>query len=199
MPPSLGHHHHHHFHPHGPHHGHHHGGGPGGGHGPRGPKMFDAGAMRYVVLHLIAEKPRHGYELIKEIESLAGGGYAPSPGAIYPLLAMLLDLGQIDSIAEGNKKLHAITDDGRAYLEENRQLVDAVLARLANAGGEARDDVRAVLHGLKHAVMEQYRAGPADAARRDHIRAILQDATAAVNALADTPDEEKKPKGTARN
>ena len=171
---------HHHHHPHAPH--------PHHGHGPaaRGPKMFDAGAMRYVVLHLIAEKPRHGYELIKAIESLAGGAYAPSPGAIYPLLAMLLDLGHIESAPDGNKKLHAITDEGRAYLAEHQQLVDAVLARLANPGGEARDDARALMHALKHAVIEQYRPGPKEAARREQIRKILQDATEAITALGDS-------------
>jgi DNA-binding PadR family transcriptional regulator len=147
--------------------------------------MFDAGAMRYVVLHLIAQKPRHGYELIKEIEALAGGAYTPSPGAIYPLLAMLLDMGHIQSTADGNKKLHAMTDEGRAFLAENQQLVDAVLARLANPGGEAREDARALMHALKHAVIEQYRPGPKDAARREQIRIILQDATAAINALGE--------------
>lgn len=183
MVPPFDHHHHHRFHgrEHGPHHGPHHG---GPRHGPgRGPKMFDAGAMRFVVLHLIAEKPRHGYELIKEIEALAGGGYAPSPGAIYPLLAMLLDMGHIDSVPDGNKKLHAITDDGRAFLAENAQLVEAVLARLHNPG-EGRDDVRAMMHTLKHAVIDNYRAGPDDAERRARIKAILQRATDDIAGLA---------------
>ena len=187
MVPPFAHHPHHHHHLHAPHP--HHGHGPHGhghGPGPRGPKMFDAGAMRYVVLHLIAEKPRHGYELIKEIESLAGGAYAPSPGAIYPLLSMLLDLGHIESTADGNKKLHAITDEGRACLAENQPQVEAVLARLANPGGEAREDARALMHALKHAVIEQYRPGPKEAARREQIRTILQDATAAISALGDT-------------
>lgn len=181
VPPFHHHHHHHGFHSPDPHHGHggpRHGGGPG-----RGPKMFDAGAMRFVVLHLIAEKPRHGYELIKEIEALAGGGYAPSPGAIYPLLAMLLDMSHIESSPDGNKKLHAITAEGRAFLEENRQLVDAVLARLNNPG-EGRDDVRATLHALKQAVIDNYRAGPEDAERRAQIKAILLQATADIGKLA---------------
>ncbi|WP_432380401.1 PadR family transcriptional regulator [Duganella sp. P38] len=104
---------HHHHHPHGPH-GHHH---THGGHSPRGrgPKMFDAGAMRYVVLHLIAEKPRHGYEIIKELEQRSGGGYSPSPGAIYPLLSMLLDMGHVVASPDGNKKLHTITPEGEAF------------------------------------------------------------------------------------
>ena len=82
---------HHSHHPraaHGPHHG-------GGGGRGRGPKMFDAGAMRYIVLQLISEKPRHGYEIIKELEQRSGGGYTPSHGAIYPLLSMLLDMGHV--------------------------------------------------------------------------------------------------------
>ena len=147
-------------------HGHHHGGG-------RGPKMFDAGAMRYVVLHLIAEKPRHGYELIKEIEQLAGGSYAPSPGAIYPLLAMLLDLGHIDSLADGNKKLHTITPEGQAFLDQNAQLVEAVLARLRSPG-EGRGDLRHAMHELKAAVIEQVRSSPHDEAKMARISSILQ-------------------------
>jgi len=71
--------HHHHSHRHHAAHGHH--GHGGGGGRARGPKMFDAGAMRYIVLQLIAEKPRHGYEIIKELEQRSGGGYTPSPGA----------------------------------------------------------------------------------------------------------------------
>lgn len=160
-------------------HGHHHGGG-------RGPKMFDAGAMRYVVLHLIAEKPRHGYELIKEIEQLAGGAYAPSPGAIYPLLSMLLDLGHIDSLADGNKKLHTITAEGQAFLADNRQLVDAVLARLHNPG-EGRGELRSAMHALKEMVVDQARSAPHDEARLAQISAILQRAMNDIAALASEP------------
>ncbi len=150
-------------------HGHHHGGGR-----ERGPKMFDAGAMRYVVLHLIADKPRHGYELIKEIEQLAGGGYAPSPGAIYPLLALLLDLGHIDSSADGNKKLHTITAEGLAFLEANRAMVDAVLARLGQSEEGGRGTLRNAMHALKVAVIEQARRGAHEPTRTAQIVAILQ-------------------------
>src|SRR5476649_2148088 len=136
-------------------HGHHHGGGgrERGEHGDhrerggggRGPKMFDAGAMRYVVLQLIAEKPRHGYEIIKELEQRSGGGYSPSPGAIYPLLSMLLDMGHVLASPDGNKKLHTITPEGEAFLAENRQFVDAILARLAE-GDEHREGLRSAMH-----------------------------------------------------
>lgn len=159
-------------------HGHHHGGGRGG----RGPKMFDAGALRYVVLQLVAEKPRHGYELIKEIEQRAGGAYTPSPGAIYPLLAMLLDLGHITSACEGNKKLHSITPQGQAFLDEHRQFADAVLARMA-APAEGRGDLRQLMHELKVAVVDAVRDRPADAGRQEAVRAILRRAAADIAQL----------------
>ncbi|NYE61538.1 DNA-binding PadR family transcriptional regulator [Duganella sp. 1224] len=171
---------HHHHHPHGPHGHHHHHGGPG----PRGrgPKMFDAGAMRYVVLQLIAEKPRHGYQIIKELEQRSGGGYSPSPGAIYPLLSMLLDMGHVVASADGNKKLHTITPEGEAFLAENRQFVDAILARLTE-GDAHRDGLRAVMHELKHAAIEQARASHHSPERIEQIRAILRKAAEDINAL----------------
>ena len=165
MEKAVPHHHHHHrvqMHAHHPHHG-----------GGRGPKMFDAGALRYVVLQLIADKPRHGYEIIKEIELLAGGGYSPSPGAIYPLLALLLDMGHIDTSADGNKKLHTITADGSAFLAEHRQLVDAVLARL-DKPSDGRGELRKMMHELKAIVIERAHGGPADDARIAQIGAILR-------------------------
>lgn len=170
-----------HHHPHGPHGHHHH---PGGGHGPRGrgPKMFDAGAMRYVVLQLIAEKPRHGYEIIKELEQRSGGGYSPSPGAIYPLLSMLLDMGHVVATPDGNKKLHAITPEGEAFLAENRQFVDAILNRLADPD-EHREGLRSAMHELKHAAIEQARASNHSPERIEQIRAILRKAAEDINAL----------------
>lgn len=163
----------HRFHAHS--HGHSHGGG-------RGPKMFDAGAMRYVVLQLIAEKPRHGYEIIKEIEQRAGGAYAPSPGAIYPLLSMLLDLGHVSAALDGNKKLHSITPEGLAFLDENRQLVDAVLARMGQPQ-EGGGDFRQLMHDLKAVVIDRVRVGTPSAARLDAVRAILRRAAADIAQL----------------
>ncbi|MYM30428.1 PadR family transcriptional regulator [Duganella sp. CY15W] len=174
---------HHHHRPHGPHGHHHHHGGP---HGPgprgRGPKMFDAGAMRYVVLQLIAEKPRHGYEIIKELEQRSGGSYTPSPGAIYPLLSMLLDMGHVVATPDGNKKLHTITPEGEAFLAENRQFVDAILARMAE-GDEHREGLRSAMHELKHAAIEQARASNHNQERIEQIRAILRKAVEDINAL----------------
>jgi len=158
---------------------HHHRGGGGRG---RGPKMFDAGAMRYVVLHLIAEKPRHGYEIIKELEQLSGGGYTPSPGAIYPLLSLLLDMGHVSAMADGNKKLHTITPEGEAFLAENRQFVDVILARLGEPS-EGRVDLRMMMHELKAAVIDKAHGPGASDQRAAQIRAILQRAVSEVNQL----------------
>jgi DNA-binding PadR family transcriptional regulator len=163
------------------HHHHHHGG--HGGHGGRGPRMFDAGAMRYVVLQLIAEKPRHGYEIIKEIEQRVGGGYAPSPGAIYPLMAMLYDMGHVSISSEGNKKLHSITPEGQAFLDENRAMVDALMARLSETGGGGRDDLRSAMHELKAVVIERGRDPAADPARVARIMAILRAAAEEIRQL----------------
>ncbi|SFU35913.1 PadR family transcriptional regulator [Pseudoduganella namucuonensis] len=167
-------HHRHHPHMHG--HGHHRGG------GGRGPKMFDSGAMRYVVLQLIAEKPRHGYDVIKELEQRAGGGYTPSPGAIYPLLSMLYDMGHVSISQEGNKKLHTVTPEGQAFLDENRQMVDAMMARVGEPA-EGAGDLRALMHALKEAVIGRARDATASEERLRRIRAILSKAAADINQL----------------
>lgn len=92
----------------------------GESHGRRGGgRMFEHGALRWVLLSLIADKPSHGYELIKAIEARMGGAYTPSPGVIYPSLTLLEDMGAVSVVAEGGKKRYAITDEGRRLLIEN--------------------------------------------------------------------------------
>ena len=112
------------------------GGHRGGGRGGRVARVFDHGDLRYVLLHLIAEKPRYGYELIKAIEEQVGGMYSPSPGVIYPTLTLLEELGYLQpEIAEGTRKLYSITGEGAAFLAANRALVDAILGRMAELAG----------------------------------------------------------------
>lgn len=106
--------------------------GRGRGGGPRGGRVFDQGDLKYVILQLLAEKPRHGYEIIKAIEERFGGAYAPSPGTVYPTLTMLEDMGYARVIPEeGGKKVYEITDEGRKYLEENRSAVDDIFSRIS--------------------------------------------------------------------
>ena len=97
-----------------------------GGRGGRG-RVFDQGDLRFVLLGLIAEKPRHGYEIIKEIEDRLGGAYSPSPGVIYPTLTLLEELGYASVTEDGGKKLYAITPEGEAALAANKAAVDAHL------------------------------------------------------------------------
>src|SRR5262249_57755868 len=85
-------------------------------------------------LALIAEQPRHGYEIIKVLEDKTAGWYSPSPGIVYPTLTYLEEAGYVTPQAEGAKKLYTITDEGRAPLDENRDFVDAGLERLAFIG-----------------------------------------------------------------
>ena len=98
--------------------------------GRRG-RMFGTGELRLALLALIAENPSHGYELIKGIEEMTGGGYAPSPGAVYPTLQLLEDEGVIEEAeAEGAKKPFAATDKGRAELESRAVEVEGLMRRL---------------------------------------------------------------------
>ena len=103
---------------------------------PRGGgRVFSHGGLRFVLLQLIADQPSHGYELIKMIEERMGGRYSPSPGTVYPTLTLLEEQGYLlgQSADTGGRKSYAITDAGKAFLEQNRALADAMLARL-NSG-----------------------------------------------------------------
>lgn len=115
---------------------------PEGHHGKRHPRgrhrgrLFDYGELRLLLLAMIAERPRHGYELIKEISERFGGAYSPSPGVIYPTLSWLDDMGYaaIEPEASG-KKLYRITPEGEAFLVANRTAADDLLSRMAAAAG----------------------------------------------------------------
>ena len=106
-----------------------------------GGRVFEQGDLRWVVLGLIAERPRHGYELIKEIEDRLGGGYSPSPGVIYPTLTLLEELGYVAAAsADGARKLFEITPEGRAQLAANQASVDGLFQKMSrirerSAGG----------------------------------------------------------------
>jgi DNA-binding PadR family transcriptional regulator len=164
----------------------HHGFGPfGKGFGGGGGNMFRAGRMladgdlRLIALSLIADGPRHGYDIIKALEELSSGIYSPSPGVVYPTLTFLEEAGYATSTTEGNKKVFAITDAGRAHLEENRDIVDGVLEQIERFGhkmakarewfnwaddppvGRGRDDRHALRHEF-HAMRRRIRAALAE-------------------------------------
>src|SRR6266496_4453255 len=111
--------------------------GMGGGEMMRAGRMLAQGDLRLIALALIAEQPRHGYEIIKVLEDKTAGWYSPSPGIVYPTLTYLEEAGYVTVQADGAKKLYSITEEGRAHLAENQDFVDAVLARLAAIGEKA--------------------------------------------------------------
>ena len=135
-------------------------GGPMGG-GPRGRgerrRLFEGGELRLVLLKLIEDQPRHGYDLIREIESLSGGAYAPSPGVVYPTMTLLLDMGLAEEVeSDGPRKLMTITEAGRQHLAERADEVAVAMGRLiALAKVSERTDtapVRRAMGNLKQAL-----------------------------------------------
>ncbi len=161
--------------------------GPGGGAGGRSGlgRFFAHGDLRLLILQLIAEKPRHGYEIIKEIEQRVAGAYTPSPGVIYPTLTLLEETGMVTvTPGDGAKKLHTITAEGTAWLEANRPALSAILSRIDEAtrthgGGPAPQVVRA-MENLKLALRMRMGRGPLDQAQAEAVAAVLDAAALAV-------------------
>ncbi|MDB5620324.1 PadR family transcriptional regulator [Tardiphaga sp.] len=136
---------------------------PGEGRGGRR-RVFDGGELRLVLLKLIADRPRHGYDLIRAIEERTGGAYAPSPGIVYPTLTLLSEMGLIDEqITEGARKQFAISADGTTHLAERTAEVTAMFARLDALGAmRERTDavpVRRAMHNLKSVLMHRLGEG----------------------------------------
>ncbi|HSR74963.1 MAG TPA: PadR family transcriptional regulator [Xanthobacteraceae bacterium] len=117
-------------------------GGFGHGHFRTGRKL-GSDDLQLVILALLADRPSHGYELIKLLEERSGGFYSPSPGMVYPALTYLEEIGYATVAAEGAKKLYQVTEEGRSYLAQNRAAVDATLAELERIGQKMGDVRRA--------------------------------------------------------
>jgi DNA-binding PadR family transcriptional regulator len=103
-------------------------------------QMFESGEVKFVILRLLKEKPRHGYEVIKALEEKLAGCYTPSAGTVYPTLQLLEDQGYVRVVEEGGKKVYHITPEGEAFLAEHRDTVDDIFDRV-------RDTVRDVAGG----------------------------------------------------
>jgi DNA-binding PadR family transcriptional regulator len=113
------------------------GGRGGGGRGRRGGRMFAGGELRLLLLDLVAQAPRHGYDLIRAVGDLAGGEYAPSPGVVYPTLALLVDEGLIaEEVGEGPRKAFAVTEAGRTELAGKADEIAAIVAKLKSLGDQ---------------------------------------------------------------
>ncbi|MFZ3034579.1 MAG: PadR family transcriptional regulator [Parvibaculum sp.] len=169
---------------------HHHPKGPRGRHrsgfGRRGGRRraFEQGDLRLVILKLIADEPRHGYDVIKAIEETFGGTYRPSPGIIYPTLTMLEDLGFATVTPEGSKKLYTATEEGLAFLETNKATVEMLFARMNEArrawGGELAPEIKRALENFRAAFELRLERGEIDTKAVSTIAKAIDDAAASV-------------------
>lgn len=152
-------------------------GGPRG----RGRRMFGSGELRLVMLKLIADEPRHGYDLIRAIEELTHGDYAPSPGVVYPTLTLLEDMGLIEAQAsEGARKKFAVTEEGRAHLTEQAEEVARLMARLEETGEgrrrSAKPEIGRAMRNLMDALRNRVASEGWDDALLEEVVDILDEA-----------------------
>jgi len=150
-------------------------------------QWFEAGDMKYVILKLLRDKPRHGYEVMKELEERLHGCYSPSPGTVYPTLQWLEDEGLVRANDVDGKKVYEITDAGRTFLEEHKDVVEDIFDRVTEAvertvGGSMAEVNRA----LGRVVKSVYRTGwkASDDAARKRVAEILAKAAEEIEALA---------------
>jgi DNA-binding PadR family transcriptional regulator len=164
-----------------------------GRHRGRSGRIFEQGDLKYVILRLLEEKPRHGYEIIKELEDRFGGAYSPSPGTVYPTLTMLEDIGYARvSADESGRKVYSITEEGRAYLAEHSATVDSIFERIARFVegflDEPMMDVNHAFRRLSRAAYSQASRHVTDSARLTRIREILDRATREIDQLDQKPE-----------
>lgn len=153
----------------------------------RGGRMFEQGDLKLVILRLLDEKPRHGYEIIKELEERSGGRYAPSPGTVYPTLTMLEEMSYATPAEADGKKVYSITDAGKKYLAENQTTVDDVFERLSELGasifGDAVRPAHEAMGELGRAYWRTTMRGPSTPETITKVAEILRRAAAEVEAL----------------
>ncbi|HWO87745.1 MAG TPA: PadR family transcriptional regulator [Gemmatimonadales bacterium] len=128
-------------------------------------QVFESGELRYVILGLLRERPRHGYDVIKALEERFGGFYSPSPGTVYPVLQMLEDQGMVRIVETDGKKVYHITPEGERFLDESRDTISSIFERVREAmegvvGGAMGDLHRAFVRLGEAAYGRAWRAGP---------------------------------------
>ncbi|MHB8054414.1 MAG: PadR family transcriptional regulator [Candidatus Aminicenantales bacterium] len=122
------------------------------GYWARGERIFHKGDFKYLILDLLKDKPRHGYEIIRELENQFNGFYAPSPGAVYPTLQYLEEMEYVTSESQDGKKVYTITDTGRSFLVEKEKEMSEIKAQMKNwwgcYGAEIKDEMKDVMRTL---------------------------------------------------
>ena len=155
--------------------------------GEFGGRLFDSGDLRLVILSFIAEKPSHGYEIIKGIEEQMGGAYAPSAGVVYPTLSLLEDEGFATVDVQGGKKLYTITDAGRVELNANKARIDELLGRIRQVGtafGSGRTpQVMRAMHNFKLALKLKFAQGGLSNEQITRVAAIIDNAAKEIESI----------------
>ncbi|ANI77376.1 PadR family transcriptional regulator [Sphingobium sp. EP60837] len=162
-------------------------GGGGGGRGGR-KRLFSNEALRLILLELLSQEPRHGYDLIREIESRSGEAYAPSPGVVYPTLTLLADMDLIvEQPGAGSRKLFAISDAGRAHLAENRAALEEAMELLTSLARRAEQvdgaPIRRAMHNLSIAVRARLEREGADRETMFDVASLIDEAASKIERL----------------
>ncbi|MEG1039639.1 MAG: PadR family transcriptional regulator [Pseudomonas sp.] len=151
--------------------------------GDRGPRVFAPGDLKLLLLSMVAEQPRHGYDLIRQIESLFGGNYTPSPGVIYPTLTFLEESELIVGQVHGSKKLYSVTAAGLESLAEQAVALDGVRMRIevskrSLCGHDRPQEIHEAVHNLRHAL--QMHSGRWNPAEIERVRTLLNNTAKAI-------------------
>jgi DNA-binding PadR family transcriptional regulator len=150
--------------------------------GPWRESSFQKGDLKYVILDLIKDKPRHGYEIIRELEELSHGLYTPSPGAVYPTLQMLEEMGYASAAEQDGKKIYTITEEGLKFLTERKDSADQVRSHMKRKWSFKNIGKMAMMmkeyHALEHLLSQGLRSQ--DAEKMQRIRQVLSDAYGAI-------------------
>jgi DNA-binding PadR family transcriptional regulator len=139
------------------------------------PPRAERGEVPYLILDAISDQPRHGYEVIQTIEQRTSGGYRPSPGVIYPNLQLLEEMGHATSNEEGGRRVYAITEEGKAELEANRQEVEEAYARLGrDAGWDAYPEIHRMGKVFRRVMRSVGKAFHRGRLEQDKVKQILE-------------------------
>ncbi len=151
-------------------------------------RLFRRGELKLVLLHLIAEQPRHGYDLIRQVEQLTGGHYAPSPGIVYPTLTLMADMDLIaEAVDDDGKKIYSITAHGSEKLAEKKDQIEDILARLDGVSKMATASegasIKRAVHNLKSAVRIRLADEDKDSDKILEVAAIIDEAASKIERL----------------
>jgi DNA-binding PadR family transcriptional regulator len=154
-------------------------------------QIFESGDMKYVILRLLKERPRHGYEIIKALEDKLWGCYTPSAGTVYPTLQLLEDQGYVRGVETDGKRVYHITPEGERFLSEHRDILEDIFDRVRETvrdfAGGAMGELNGSFGRLATSIYKRaWRRGPEDPAIK-RVAEILRKAIEDVEAAWDAP------------